>query len=354
MIVDLQRFLAAETPYWDELEALLEGLERRIEHGLDLAEAKRFHYLYQRASSDLAKLDAFPAEPRIRQRLGSTVARAYAEVHETRQKPHRFSPFTWFFKTFPRTFRRQAASFRLVCAVTVAGCLLGACVIYADPGSKHIVLPFPHLAGDPSERVAYEEARTEDRLEGQATAFSTFLMTHNTRISIFAMGLGITWGIGTIVLLFYNGVILGAVVCDYVLAGEGKFVAGWLLPHGAVEIPAILIAGQAGLVLGAALIGRGDAAPVKARQGRVKARLRRASGDVVTLIFGVALLLAWAGVVEAFLSQYHEPTIPYGLKIAFGVVELVLLAVFLARSGRRTSAADAQGPPTAGEGPHHA
>ena len=337
MIVDLQRFLAAETPYWDELDALLEGLERRVEHGLDLAEAKRFHYLYQRASSDLAKLDAFPAEPRIRQRLGAIVARAYAEVHETRQKPHRFSPLTWFFKTFPRTFRRQAASFRLVCAVTFAGCLLGVCVIYADPGSKHIVLPFPHLAGDPSERVAYEEARTEDRLEGHATSFSTFLMTHNTRISIFAMGLGITWGIGTIVLLFYNGVILGAVVCDYVLAGEGRFVAGWLLPHGAVEIPAILIAGQAGLVLGTALIGRGDAAPVKAR-------LRRASGDVVTLIFGVAVLLAWAGVVEAFLSQYHEPTIPYGLKIAFGLVELVLLGVFLARSGRRTASTDLQGP----------
>ena len=340
MIVDLERFLAAETPYWDELEALLEGLERRIEHGLDLPEAKRFHYLYQRASSDLAKLDAFPAEPRIRQRLESIVARAYAEVHETRQKPHRFSPLTWFFKTFPRTFRRQAASFRLVCAVTVVGCVLGACVIYADPDSKHIVLPFPHLAGDPSERVAYEEARIEDRLEGQATSFSTFLMTHNTRVSIFAMGLGITWGIGTIVLLFYNGVILGAVVCDYVLAGEGRFVAGWLLPHGAVEIPAILIAGQAGLVLGAALIGRGDPAPVKAR-------LRRASADVVTLIFGVAVLLAWAGVVEAFLSQYHEPTIPYGLKIAFGVVELVLLGVLLTRSGRGSSSTDLQVP-------HHA
>ena len=65
------------------------------------------------------------------------------------------------------------------------------------------------------------------------------------------------WGVGTIVMLFYNGVILGAVTVDYIRAGQTKFLAGWLLPHGAVEIPSILIAGQAGLVLALALIGWG-------------------------------------------------------------------------------------------------
>ena len=58
------------------------------------------------------------------------------------------------------------------------------------------------------------------------------------------------------------------------------------------------------------------------------------STDLITLVFGVAVLLVWAGLVEAFLSQYHEPVIPYSLKIAFGLVELVLLCLFLARSGR--------------------
>jgi len=340
VIVDLQRFLAAETPYWEELEALLDGLEQRVERTLGLAEAKRFHYLYQRASSDLAKLDAFPAEPRIRQRLESVVARAYAEVHETRQRPHRFSPLTWFFRTFPRTFRRQRRCFYAACAVTAVGCLLGAYVIEAHGEDKRILLPrehFPHLAGHPSERVAYEEARQEDRVAGHAASFSTLLMTHNTRVSIFAMALGMTWGFGTVVVLFHNGVVLGAVAYDYVDAGEAQFLAGWLLPHGAVEIPAILIAGQAGLILGLALIGRGDSAPVKAR-------LRRVAGDVVTLIFGVALLLIWAGIVEAFFSQYHEPTIPYWLKIAFGIAELTLLAVYLTRSGRRASIPDEAGP----------
>jgi uncharacterized membrane protein SpoIIM required for sporulation len=80
-------------------------------------------------------------------------------------------------------------------------------------------------------------------------------------------------------------------------------------------------------MLAMAILGRGDRAPLRVR-------LRRISRDVVTLIFGVALLLVWAGLIEAFLSQYHEPVIPYSLKIAFGLVELVLLCLFLSQSGR--------------------
>ena len=49
----------------------------------------------------------------------------------------------------------------------------------------------------------------------------------------------------------------------------------------------------------------------------------------MTLIGGVAVMLVWAGIVEAFLSQYHQPAVPYALKIAFGLVELAALIWFL-------------------------
>jgi hypothetical protein len=49
----------------------------------------------------------------------------------------------------------------------------------------------------------------------------------------------------------------------------------------------------------------------------------------------VALMLVWAGIIEAFFSQYHEPVMPYHIKIAFGVFELMILALFLGRAGRR-------------------
>jgi hypothetical protein len=62
--------------------------------------------------------------------------------------------------------------------------------------------------------------------------------------------------------------------------------------------------------------------------------LRSIAGSLVTLISGAALLLIWAGLVEAFLSQYHEPILPYQFKIAFGLIELVTLLTFLIFAGR--------------------
>ena len=62
-------------------------------------------------------------------------------------------------------------------------------------------------------------------------------------------------------------------------------------------------------------------------------RLRSVTGSLVTLISGAALLLIWAGIIEAFFSQYHEPILPYQFKIVFGLVELMILLTFLTFTG---------------------
>ena len=328
MIIDLQKFITEERPYWSELEAVLDRLEKKPEYKLTLGHLERFHYLYQRASADLAKISTFSAEPNTRHYLESLVGRAFGEIHETREKPHRLRPLHWFFSTFPQTFRKHIRAFWISLLAIGVGAAFGGFTIIVDSSTKQILLPFSQLQGDPSERVKKEEDVAADRLKGAKTTFSSFLMTHNTKVAIFTLALGVTWGIGTLIMLFYNGVILGAVAVDYVLAGETSFLLGWLLPHGAVEIPAILLAGQAGIVLAGALIGWGK--PISLRM-----RLRKISNDLVTLIFGVALMLLWAGIIEAFFSQYHEPVMPYAVKILFGVFELIILALFLGRAGRR-------------------
>ena len=327
MIINLRKFISEERPFWTELESFLDKLETEPEYRLDLRHVERFHYLYQRASSDLSKLMTFSAEPNSRVFLESLVGRAYGVIHETREKPHRLAPLRWFFQTFPCTFRRHIKAFWISVAAMMVGLLLGGFLIATHPGSKQILMPFGHLLGDPSERVAKEEKSENDRLANARTAFSSQLMTHNTRVSILTLALGITFGVGTAIMLFYNGVILGAVAVDYILAGESTFLLGWLLPHGSIEIPAILLAGQAGLILAGALIGWQQSLSLKMR-------LRLIAADLVTLICGIALMLVWAGIIESFFSQYHEPVLPYEVKIAFGLVELVLLALFLSRSGR--------------------
>ena len=330
MIIDLAKFVAAERPFWNELDLFLKKLEDDPHRAVPLGQARRFHYLYERAAADLAKFNTFANEPETRRYLESLVARAYGEIHETREKPHRFQPGRWFIVIFPQTFRRHIDVFWLAAAITLAGCAFGGLATILDPESRRVTMPFGHDRMKPAERVAREERAKHDRLAGEKATFSTFLMTHNTQVSIFTMALGVTWGVGTIIMLFYNGVVLGAVSVDYIADGQGKFLAGWLLPHGSFEIPAILIAGQAGLVLGRALIGWG------ARKTLAE-RLRGISTDLVTLTGGVGVLLIWAGFVESFLSQYHEPVVPYGAKIGFGLVQLIVLTLFLWKSGSKTS-----------------
>lgn len=344
MIIDLQRFLNAEQPYWAELERQLEKLEAEPNLRMSLEQLSRFHLLYERTAADLARVTTFSSEPETRRYLESLVARAYGEIHETRARRGRPGLVPWFFNTLPQTFRRHVRAFYLSLAITLAGCAFGGLAIGLDPASKSVLMPFPQLLQDPAKRVAEEERATTDRLAGRKSSFSAFLMTHNTRVSILTLAMGMTWGIGTLVMLFYNGIMLGAVAVDYIRAGQAKFLLGWLLPHGVIEIPAILIAGQAGLLLALALIGWGKRVPLRAR-------LRAVSRDLMTLIFGVGLLLVWAGFVEGFLSQYHEPVMPYSVKIAFGLVELLLLILFLSKSG--SSAATRFGK-TPGGGPHPA
>jgi uncharacterized membrane protein SpoIIM required for sporulation len=325
VIIDLPRFVRGEKVYWDELQNLLQEIEAEPGRRMPLSGIQRLHYLYERCSADLARLNTFSTEPRLQAYLESLVSRAYSEIHETRA-PLRIR-WKSLMLAFPRAFRRHLGAFGLALGFTLLGCAFGWFVMRKDPQSKAVLMPFSQLMMSPAERVAREESATMDRLQGAKATFSAELMSNNIRVTVMAMAFGATWGTGTLVVLFTNGVSLGAVMEDYVAGGQSTFLAAWLLPHGSSEIPAILLGGQAGFILAGALIGWGS------HRSRAE-RLRMVSGDLFAIIAGAAGLLVWAGLVEAFVSQYHRPVIPYGLKIGFGVCELVALTAFLGWAGR--------------------
>ncbi len=326
MIVDLQKFSRNKKELWEEFENILNSLEKNPFPRMNVEGVKRFHYLYRAVSADLVKIATFSADPGLKEYLENLVSRAYAEVYgngKIRKKP---SLSQFFFGKFPAVFRKHLRFFQIALAVMLAGCLFGGGATVLDTEAKSILMPFPHLQTDPSERVKMEESETPDLVGSQKASFSSYLMTHNIRVTIFVLALGMTWGIGTVAVLFANGVMLGAVIADYVFSGETLFLFGWLLPHGAVEIPAVLVGGQAGLLIASGLIGKG-------RSPRLGERMREISSDLATLVFGATALLLWAGIIEGFFSQYHEPVIPYGIKIGFGMIEIVVLGIYLARAG---------------------
>lgn len=337
MILDLDRFLRREEPYWRELESLLEAIHQRPGGGLSLEEAERLRALYQRAAASLNRIQQGAAAPALIAYLEQLVARAYGETYQSRPAPNwrraaRAVP--GLFVRFPIVFRRHFAAFLLSLAITCGGCVFGGLAVLTDPAAVQVLLPAAYLQR-PLQRVRAAESGREPSPDAAVSAqFSAFLMTHNIHVALFALLLGVTLGAGTAVLLFGNGVMLGAVAARYAGAGVSEFLAGWLLPHGAFEIPSILIAGQAGFLIAAALL-RGDRAP------RWR-RLRACLPDVVVLIAGLSVMLVWAGLIEGMFSQHHAPQVPYAVKIAFGLLELAVLALYLARVGR--SHAGAKGP----------
>ncbi len=326
MIINLVKFIEKETPFWKELEVKIDKLERFPNSKESLDEVKQIYYLYKRSCTDLIKIRNDANDPSLEQYLESMVARAYRIIYDTAPRSIRFKPFYWFFITFPRTLRKHCLAFLLSFLMVFAGAIVGTYVLHVDNNSRKDLLP-QHLHISPEERVEKEENVSTDRLGGKKMTFSSYLMTHNIRVSIFTFSLGITFGIGTVFLLFTNGIMIGAISYDYIVNGQLTFLLGWLLPHGSTEIPSILIAGQAGFVLAAAIIGKKSIHPLKKR-------LKDVSSDIITLIGGCSVLLIWSGIIESFFSQYHAPIIPYSVKIIFGVAELALLITFLTFSGR--------------------
>ncbi|MGF1448856.1 MAG: stage II sporulation protein M [Opitutales bacterium] len=330
MILDLKRFVAAEGPYWSELEQLLDGLDRRSDAPPTLDQVRRLHYLYERACAGLVRLGGISSERAVRQNLEQLVARAYAQINLGQRRPPLKRAALWLWRDFPAAVRRRRVAGLVITAAMFLGALLGGFAAGTDRefGLQTIVpAQFSHLLGDPSERVREEESEDPNLTSGDKANFSAALMANNIRVSLLAFALGATFGIGTLIVEFYNGVILGLVVVDYIQAGEGVFLVAWLLPHGSIEIPAILIAGQAGLCLGATLLFPRERLSLGERLAEVR-------DDLLALLGGCAVLLVWAGLVEAFFSQYHAPILPYWLKIAFGTAQLGAFVFFLCYAGR--------------------
>ncbi len=333
MILDLERFQAQARPRWGKLESLLTSLEGRPDRRLNPAEAEQLQELYTQTAADLNRVTHGALAPELRQYLERLVARAYAELYYApATRSEIWQPRRWLriFTAFPEAFRRQSRYFVLAVLITVLGCALGGLAVRYDPASVDALLPAGYLR-NPGERVHQEEQGQNRHLPSTQieAAFSAELITHNVQVALLAAALGVTFGIGTALLLFENGVLLGAVAVRYTQQGFGLFVTAWLLPHGAFEIPSILIAGQAGFYLARLLLRRHE-----------DRNMRREMREWLLLIAGLALMLVWAGIMEAFFSQHHAPVLPYGFKVAVGAAELALLTIYLLLVGRRSTATE--------------
>src|SRR5206468_7313483 len=129
-------------------------------------------------------------------------------------------------------------------------------LIRSDPSWFYSMIPEGMADGrDPSASAEFLRSTlyTDKTKDGWLGAFATFLFTHNSQIAIFSFALGFAFAVPTVLLILYNGLMLGAFVAVFVPKGLGWNLGGWLIIHGTTEIFAIILAGAAGFRIGTAI-----------------------------------------------------------------------------------------------------
>lgn len=323
--MELHRFLAEGRPRWQELERLLARVEQQGLRALGVDDIRRFGRLYKQITSDLLYAKSRVLSADVHEYLNDLVARAYAQIYARRRLSLR-GLGAFFARTFPQTFRRTARFTGAAMLTFVVAAGIGFAAVKLEPRARLYLLPADHRHTDPAARVRRIETSGEVLSSGESATFTAFLFTHNLRVTFLCFALGITFGVGTLLVLFFNGLVLGAVASLYHEAGVGLFFWAWILPHGVPELFETFLAGAAGLLMGRALLSPGERTRGEA--------LREAAGDAIRLVLGGVPILVIAGFIEATVSQIHEPHLPYPAKLAFAALLALALALYLGLAGR--------------------
>jgi uncharacterized membrane protein SpoIIM required for sporulation len=317
--MDLSTFLEQHRPDWRRLEALLERVEGSGLESLDEDEAVDFGRLYRRAASDLNQAQTFVSGDATVRYLNDLVARAYLAIYD-RTRVDLWGALAFLSRDYPAVFRRHGRALLLSTALFLAGAVFGwLASAYDGEAARSYLLPAGMCMVQP--RGESEEEERPMASSGQLTAFSSMLFTHNLSVSLVVFALGMTLGVGTAWLLFTNGILMGVLGAVFAEAGQLRTFATDILPHGVLEIPAVLIAGAAGFLLAEGLI--------RARPWPRLEELARCGKEALLLVSGCVPLLLAAAVLEAGVARAPEWVLASGLKLAVAGVFGLLFVVYL-------------------------
>lgn len=318
--MDIDRFLADHEATWEQLEHLTARGARRPGRLQD-ADVEGFLQRYQRTSVDLSQARSHHADPALLRKLSRSVGAGQSLLHG--RKPVGMATLSRFFTV---SFPLGVWQLRKFLAVALVATFLPAAALAIWVGTSNEALA---AVGPEDLRASYVQDEFEQYYSDRpAVQFAAEVTLNNIRVSVLAVASGMLVGVGSALLLIINGANLGLAAGLFIDAGQqGRFYS-LLLPHGLLELSAIVLAGAAGLSLGWAMIVPGDRS-----RGRA---VRLAAQRALTVMVGVAIALVVAGSVEGFVTG---STLSTAMRVGLGgSIELVFLT-YLYVFGRRGAAA---------------
>lgn len=307
------RWIEKRKPHWLRLEQLVDASRQRSISVLRPEELQELALLYRQIASDLSVVREDAAGKQLATYLNRLLGRAHNLIYMGRRASSG-GIWTFYKDTFPAIFRETFsdtfAAFSLFAAAAVVGALLG----FADSGFLRYFL------GPGMMNTIEQHKMWTDSIVGIKPAASSAIMTNNISVAFATFAFGITAGIGTVYMMLFNGLLIGVIGVACWREGMSLSLWGFVAAHGVLELPAIFIAGGAGLGIARGLLFPGN---LPRRMSLVIA-----GGRSVRLVLGTIPMLVIAGIVEGFISP---SAIPVGLKFALAALLFSLLVLYLNR-----------------------
>jgi uncharacterized membrane protein SpoIIM required for sporulation len=311
---------------WRELEGLVERAERNGVASLDAASLARLPTLYRATLSGLSVARAISLDANLLSYLEALSARAYLSLYGVRERPAALLAafFAW---RLPAAVRGTWREIALAAILMLAGVLSAWLLTMRDPGFYDSFVA-PGLQGGRNFQATVEELRSslvghDDKVD-RLGYFAAWLFSHNAQIGMMSFALGFALGVPTVLLLFYNGLMLGAFLALFQANGLLLPLGGWLSIHGPTEITALVLSAAGGLKLGGAVLFAG-------REPRL-VRLAREGHDAAVVMMGAVLLFLIAGVLEGLGRQLILDT---ALRYLLGWSVFAALLSYFLWKGRR-------------------
>jgi uncharacterized membrane protein SpoIIM required for sporulation len=306
----VERFIGEREDDWRELEELLRarGHRRRRRPAADVL---RLAALYRGAAADLALARrGHPGDP-IVARLESLVARARQAVYA--EEPRRGSLRTFFGRTYWVRVRERPLALLVAVVLLLAPAGLTIAWALSDTGAAVALVPGQF-------RGAVEPVGDTGMTTAQTASFSSAVMTNNIQVTFLAFAAGIAFGLGTALVLAYNGAVLGAVAGGAIANGNGLEFAEFVTAHGVIELSCIAVAAAAGMRMGYALVAPGPRPRSRA--------LAEEARDAVVIVLGTIPWVILAGIIEGFVTRAGFGLVP-GIVLGVGVGALYWTLVFV-------------------------
>lgn len=303
-------------PHWERLARLLAQVDQSGLGGMSRSELEELALLYRQSAADLSVLRSDATAQSYTEHVNQLLARAHHIIYSGR-KTSVGSVWHFLRDEYPSIFQQQLPFVVASLLISLAWGMFGAVLTSARPDFMR------HFLGPAMVAMLEKHQMWTRSVVSMAPTASSAIMTNNLTVSFATFAGGIAFGLGTLFYLYVNGMMLGVIgeAChQYAMSlSLWSFVA----PHGALELPSIVIAGAAGLRLGYSMVFPGH--------WRWRDSVAIGGAEATRLISGIIPLLILAGLLEGFFSPSHAPV---WLKFTVGGLLFTLLLAWLFRPVR--------------------